>query len=269
MKPLAVRFYRYLHLYLTLVKMGLMEIFIYRPNALIMGFAPIVWMIFTIFSLSLIYSRTSAIAGWSFYDMVLLVGVNEVLFLLTWLTFVGNLREFVESIQTGYLDLFLIKPVSPRFLISFNRIDITAFGSLINAVFILGFAWKKLALKLSAVQILNFLVLLGCGYFIIYCLYFILASLSLWATKAEVLLDWLFEASEFGRYPEDIYKGWMKKVLLFIIPLLFFAYVPAASLLGRVTFSHTALAFLLVIFFFFASEVIWKKGLKQYQGASS
>lgn len=269
MKQWVAKFTRYRRLYIRLVKLSLMEIFIYRPNALMMGFAPIIWTVFAIFSLSVIYSRVSAIAGWSFYDMVFLIGVNEVLFVLTWLTFVGNLRNLIGNIQTGYLDSFLMKPVNPRFLISFNRVDITALGSLVNAVFILGFAGKKLALHLSLAQVFNFLVLLVCGYLLIYLLYFILASFSLWATKAEVFLDWLFEAIEFGRYPEDIYKGWTKKVLLFVVPLLFFAYVPAASLLGRVTFKYTALAFLLVVIFFCISGIVWKKGLKQYQSASS
>lgn len=269
MKPLVAKFTRYFHLYIGLTKLSLMEIFIYRPNALIMGFAPIIWTVFTIFALSVIYSRVSAIAGWSFYDMVLLVGVNEILFLLTWLTFVRNLRRFVDNIRTGYLDFFLLKPANPRFLISFNRMDITALGSLINAFFILGFAGKKLALHLSLVQVFNFLVLLVCAYLLIYCLYFLLVSFSLWTVKGETFIDWLSEAMEFGRYPEDIYKGWMKKVLLFVIPLLFFAYVPAASLLQRVTFGYTALAFCLVVVLFFISELVWRLGLKQYQGASA
>jgi ABC-2 type transport system permease protein len=269
MRQLVVKFVRYFHLYTKLMKASLMEILIYRPNALIMGFAPIIWTVFTIFSLRVIYSRVSAIVGWSFYDMILLVGVNEVLFLLTWLTFVRNLRRFINDIRTGYLDFFLLKPANPRFLISFNRMDITTLSSLVNAVFILSFALRKLALHLSLIQGFNFLVLLVCAYLITYCLYFIVASLSLWTVRGETFIDWLFEATEFGRYPEDIYKGWMKKILLFVIPLLFFAYVPAAALLGRITFRYTALALFLVAFLFFISEVVWRAGLRQYQSVSS
>lgn len=269
MKRWVNKFIRYGHLYLRLVKLSLMEVFVYRPNALAVGMAPIIWTLVAIFSLKIIYSRVSAIAGWNFYEMVFLLGVNELFFLLTWLTFARNLREMVFNIPDGYLDQFLTKPVNPRFLASFWRVDLTALGSLVNTVLILGWVGKKLDLQLSLAQVLNGVVLLTLCYILIYCLYFILASLSLWLLRAEVLLDWLFEAMEFGRYPEDIYRGWTRKVLLFVVPVLFFAYVPVAQLLGKISLRYTGIAFLLVIIFSLISKILWRLGLKRYQSASS
>lgn len=261
---------RYLKLYLYLTKFSVMSVLIYRLNSLIMGLTPVVWMLGTISFLFVIFSGSKEIAGWSFFEVMLLTGIHELLYLFGWLTFINNLHGFIHLVDQGKFDAILLKPVNHRFFVSFNSIDLSGvLGGLFNTLFLISFSLVKLRPDASINRILFSLVSLVISYLIFYLMIFLLSSLSLYWIKAETFVDWLLASTEFDRYPGELYDKGFRFFLSTFFPILFVSYVPTAVLLGKLSWHYVIFGLLLVVWLYTISTIIWRKGLRHYQGASS
>lgn len=269
MKQLVNNFRRYLKLFFCLLRVSVMETLAYRTSGLLLGITPIVWMATNLIFLSVLFGGVKEIGGWSRWEMMLLLGIHEVIFLLTWMFFAGNLEKFVDDVRLGSFDRTLLKPANHRFLVSFNAVDLTALGSLINSIVILSIAFSKLSLNFTFVKTVCFFVSFFSAVIIVYLIYFLVASLCLFFTKAEIFLDWFLEMTDFDRYPADIYGNGFRRFLFFGLPILFFAYVPTAILLDKIPLIFTVYGLLIILWLYFLSTIFWRVGLKRYQSASS
>jgi ABC-2 type transport system permease protein len=157
MKRLVSKVNRYLRLYYYLVRANVMEIIIFRVNTLIMGLGPIIWMATMIIMAVTIFAKVTSLGGWSFWEVIFLTGVHELIFILTWSTFLINLRTFVNDVRTGKVDQFFLKPVSARFLISFRGLDFTNIGSFINVIVIFAFSFSKVVEEIIFNRIIGFM----------------------------------------------------------------------------------------------------------------
>lgn len=269
MKRLVIRLKRYLNIYLYCLRLGAMETLIYRINGLFFGLAPIVWLTTVVVFLATIYSKINLMAGWSFWEMVFLTATHEVIFDLTWCTFFVSLTDFPEMIRTGELDWLIIKPVNLRFLLSFRQFDFKVTFSFVYTIFLFFFSLSKVAEVIVLSRIFGFLVLLAVAYLICYFVYLIFSSFSLFTIGGRYLLGWVVELTDFDRYPAEIYNHWLKNFLLFGLPILFFAYVPTAYVLGRIGDEYILYSFLVLGGLYLVSRVLWNSGLRRYSSASS
>ncbi len=80
------------------------------------------------------------------------------------------------------------------------------------------------------------------------------------------LFQWLYAA---GRWPVSIYPQWLRVGLTFIIPAAFAVTIQAEALTSRLTPLILLGTFALTILFVILARVIWRKGLKNYSGASA
>jgi len=179
------------------------------------------------------------------------------------------LGKFIYDVRQGSFDKTLLKPVNQRFLVSFNSIDFTLLGSLVNVVVVLSVSLTHLTINIDLLGIITFFISLICAYFIVYFVYFCVSSLSLFFVNAETFSDWLLEMTDFDRYPAEIYGEIFRTFLFFVLPILFFAYVPTAILLNKLPRYYAGIGVLMVIWLYIISTILWKSGLKKYQSASS
>lgn len=269
MKQLVSKLIRYLKLYFLIAKTSVMSVFIYRINSLVFGITPIIWMLTSLVFITVIFGGVKEIGGWNFWEVMLLLGIHELVFLGTWMFFADNLDAFIYDVRTGAFDRTLVKPVNHRFLVSFGAIDFTGIGSLFNTIIILSLAIPQVHIQISAIKIILFLISLLSAYAITYLLYFSISCLSLFFVNAYTFSDWLMEATDFDRYPAEIYSRGFRRFLFFGLPVLFFAYVPTAILLGKIPDYFVGLGLLVIIGLIIISTVLWRIGLKKYQSASS
>lgn len=269
MKQLVNKIHRYLKIYYYTSKVGIMEVLIYRINSLLMGVAPVIWAFTFVIFLSVIFKETKSLGGWDNLELVLLLGVQEIVFMLTWMTTIGNLQEFSNCVKYGKFDLVLLRPLNHRFWVSFNSIDVSGILGLINAILITIFSLVRLGASLFFGRVFFFLLGIIIAYLLVYLLAFIFTSLSFFFVEAGVFHSLLMELWDFGRYPAEIYDNRFKLFLLLFVPVLFLSYVPSAILLGKLPWYYDLLGLLLVIILNLISSLIWRKGLRRYQSASS
>ena len=269
MKRLVSNIIRYLRLYFVLAKLSIMSVVIYRTNSLFMVITPLVWIATVVVFISIILGDGGSIGGWNYWEMISLLGIHELIFLGSWFLFIGNLNRFIREINLGKFDRILLRPVNHRFLVSFNSVDLTTIAGILNAFLMFFFSLAKLKVDISLEKWLLFLISFFSAYLILYFIYFLVCSLSLFFINAETFADWLIEATDFDRYPAEIYSNLFRFFLLFFLPILFFAYVPTAILLNKLPGYFAILGLMMVAWFYLISTFIWRSGLKRYQSASS
>ena len=114
--------------------------------------------------------------------------------------------------------------------------------------------------------------------FIFYSFEFIISSLVFWLRNFSYA-GWLAgELIKYSRRPDAIYKKWFQKTLFSIFPMAMICSVPTRILLWGMDedkgislngFELFILQFFIVSICLWFTTLIWKRGLKRYESASS
>ena len=182
----------------------------------------------------------------------------------------GNTFEINNKVKTGDLDFILIRPINPQFFLSFRYVNSYAIISIILLsvlLFKLTYDYHNHQLLLYNYIFCFLSVILGI--IIFYSIEFIIACLVFWFRNFSYA-GWLSgELIKYSRRPDAIYKNWFKNILFTILPMAMIVSVPARILLFGVNIKLLLLQLFVSSVFLFITVIVWKRGLKQYESASS
>jgi len=97
----------------------------------------------------------------------------------------------------------------------------------------------------------------------------VLIALTFWFTKFDNNVTILQALMDSGRYPATVYPAWLRIIVTFIIPIAVATTIPLQALRGELGPSQILLFVVISIVSFWVATKVWKRGLKQYSGASS
>jgi ABC-2 type transport system permease protein len=155
------------------------------------------------------------------------------------------------------------------FLVTFSRITVWRAWDLILAAILITVGINMAGDIVTAPQILIFILLSISGSIIIYSLWIVLIALTFWFTKFDNNVTILQALLDAGRYPVTVYPVWLRILVTFIIPIAVATTVPLQGLRGDLTFSRVLMFVGIGVISFLIASQVWKRGLKQYSGASS
>ena len=121
----------------------------------------------------------------------------------------------------------------------------------------------------TPLSILTFILLTISGAIIIYSLWIVLIALTFWFTKFDNNVTILQALLDAGRYPVTVYPVWLRILVTFVIPIAVATTVPLQGLRGDLTFDRVFMFIAIGMVSFLIASQVWKRGLKQYSGASS
>ena len=223
----------------------------------------------SIFLLSIFFSNAKDIGGWSFEQALIIQAIYTILNGITNTWFSPNLTEIVKYIREGTLDFVLIKPIDSQFWVSFKRISPTGFIEILLgiAVLIYCFYINDITLKIDSLFLL--LLTLGCSISILYSLWFLISTTTIWFVKTwnatEVLRSFLY----VGRFPLNSFSFPLRVFFSTVIPITFITAIPSEVILGISTFWKIILEILVSSIFIIASRRFWIYALRFYSSASS
>ena len=241
----------------------------YRADTVVNILLNLMWLGWELLSLSIIFSNTDTIAGWSFGELIALLGVFRLVHTLMIALVWPNTEKFNQSIRDGSMDYTLLQPVSSMFLVTFSRITVWRAWDLILALILIVIGVNMSGSTTTPLSILVFILLTLSGALIIYSLWIVLIGLTFWFTKFDNNVTILQALLDAGRYPATVYPPWLRIIVTFVIPIAVATNIPLQGLRGDLDLGRV-LIFLTIggISFLIASQV-WKAGLKRYSGASS
>ena len=241
----------------------------YRADTIINILLNLMWLGWELLSLSIIFNNTTTIGGWGFPELVALLGVfrlvNTMMIALIW----PNTEKFNQSIRDGSMDYTILQPVNSMFLVSFSRITVWRAWDLMLAIVLISVGIRLSGDAVTALQILSFILLAICGVIVIYSLWIVLIALTFWFTKFDNNVTILQALLDAGRYPVTVYPVWLRILVTFVIPIAVATTVPLQGLRGDLTLSRVLMFVAIGIVSFLVASQVWRRGLKQYSGASS
>jgi ABC-2 type transport system permease protein len=239
----------------------------YRVNFAIAALSSVGNLAGSLFGLSLFYRTGYEFAGWSWEEALLVLGVYTLLQGVTSTILAPNLNKIVTYIQDGTLDFVLLKPVSSQFWLSTRSLSPWGLPDLILGIGMILVYGAKLGVGPGA-YVLSLIPILF-SILILYCLWFILGTTSVWFVKIYNVTEVLRGVVEAGRYPITAFPVAYRFFFTFVIPIVFLTTVPAEVILGRVNVFSLLNGGLLAIGLLFVSNRFWRFALRFYTSASS
>ncbi len=241
----------------------------YRLNAFVELISVIGNLLGSIFILSLFYSSGSTLGGWEWNSSIVVLGIYIFLegFIISLLQ--PSLTSLVKHVQNGTLDFILLKPMDTQFYLSSRSISPWGLPSIIGGFSLIIWGISLGSYNPTLIDLMMFLSTIVSSFIILYSLWFIIATTSIWFVKVWNATEVLRATLVAGRYPVSAYPSILRFLFTVILPITFLTTVPAQSVLGMSSISMTLSSLFLASIFFSISRIFWSFALRFYTSASS
>lgn len=260
---------RYLRLLRLFFSINVQNDAAYRFDFLMRVLLAVFSLIGELFTLWVIFANARTLAGWSAYDVVVLLGVFRIMVALISMLIAPSMRATMEDVRQGTLDFILLKPMNAQFAVSFRRIVIWRLADAVLGLVLVVVGVVLGSAQFNAAAALQFIVTLTAGAIIIYSFWLILATTVFWFTRIANIEMVFWNVFHAGRYPIDVYRPWVRWTLTFILPMAFLTTFPAGALVGRNPPSAIWAAAIAAPAMFAAATAFWRFGVRRYSGASA
>lgn len=261
---------KYWRLFWYMRKLHAMRMMEYRADFFFWLFVSTMWSIFNVFFFTIITTVSGNIAGWSLYEMYLIMGVFNLIDAFIWSFFYNNMLEYTNGIFSGELNKVLLKPINTQFWLMTQNNNYANILRFILGLAVTIWAAQQLQLQPSVWQIALFTVMLSISICFVYFLWFIVSTLSFWVEKLDNINEIVPNVRRTFQVPHQVYTGLASTVLTVILPLGLLSSVPSEILIGRVSSWQTVgyLA-LFTMGLILVSHLFLKLSIKKYSGAAS
>jgi ABC-2 type transport system permease protein len=260
---------RYLRLLAVFYRTSVQTDMEYRADFFTRIIASLLGLATTVGSISIAFQYTSNLKGWSFAQTLVLLAVYYLMDGMIEMFIAPNMREIMTQVRQGTLDFVLVKPVNSQFAATFRTINVWRASSLLVGVGMVVYTFGQLSLQIGPSEAFSFTVAMAAGLGVIYSFWLFLVTLCFWFQRVDNMEQIVWQAFEAGRYPVEIYPGWLRSVLTYVIPITFIITVPAQALSGRLDSSFLWISLGVSTAALVLSAAFWRFGLRYYTGASA
>lgn len=217
----------------------------------------------------IVFGHTQALAGWSREEIIFIYGFFLIPFALFSSFF--NIWDFNERyIVKGELDRILTRPIHSLFQIVLERMELESLFGGITGLAIMFYAGGKLGLELHWYDPILFVIFIIGGVMVYAGVFVLIACISFWSDAKSSIMPMMYNISNYGRYPVDIYNKIIRFILTWILPFAFVGVYPASFFLGKSEWYLYAFITPLIGFVFFSLSIyVWNEGVKRYRGAGN
>ncbi|MEM6394134.1 MAG: ABC-2 family transporter protein [Planctomycetota bacterium] len=245
----------------------------YRVNFTLAALTSVMGTAGALLTLQTLFSTGYQIGGWSWPEALLVMGPYLVLDGTQQTIMSPNRSALSEHVREGTLDFILIKPIDAQFYLSAHRLSLWGIPGLVLGVGLTGYALVQLAQPDSPAPLtasaLWLFPLMALGLVTLYSLGYILATVSIWATKLDNLTYAMQALLEAGRFPVSGYPFAYRVFFTAVLPVAFMTTIPAEVALGRAGSGMLLLCVAVAFVMFTAARLFWSFALRSYTSASS
>ena len=259
----------YLRLFRVFLKVGVLNELEYRVNFYVQILRSLIGLATGLAGLSVVYSHTDTLGGWSPPELLALLGVFFIVSGAINLVIAPSMQRFMEDVRQGTLDFTLTKPEDSQVLVSVKQVQIWKLVDVAMGLAVLGIALGQLQTTVGVGEALAFGITLLSGGVIVYSFYLFLSTTSFWFVRVENVLVIFQSMYQAGRWPVGIYPWWLRSALTFIVPVAFATTVPAEAIAGRLDWQTLALSLAVAGAMLVGSRWFWGVGVRRYSGASA
>ncbi|MFH7817669.1 ABC transporter permease [Neobacillus thermocopriae] len=241
----------------------------YRTDIFVEFFSDLLSQAINLIFILVVFGHTQFLNGWNRDEIIFIYGFFLVPFAVFSAFF--NIWDFNERyIVKGELDRILTRPIHSLFQIILERMELEALLGAITGLAVMLYAGLRLHINVEWYDSLLFIFFVIGGVLIYGGIFIMLACISFWADARTSLMPMMYNISNYGRYPVNIYNHIIRFVLTWILPFAFVGVYPAAFFLEKQEwFWYSFLTPVMGIIFFTISVILWNQGIKRYRGAGN
>ncbi len=213
-----------------------------------------------------VYSNVETIGSWGMGEMILYIGTFSLLNAVNMTIYFFGVIRIPHKIRSGELDLYLSKPVSPLFRLTFENISPGSIPLILMSVCIIAYGASELESELTFARLAACLFWIALMEILYYEMEVMIRSISLY-TVSMARMEQLEEAGM--KLPGIAFYGVYKVIFYLLLPYGIMATLPVQSMIGEMTPQTAAYGIGVVSLFSAITCAMWKCGLKHYNSASS
>ncbi len=260
---------RYLRLLGLFYKNSILKELEYRVNFISNIFMSGFWLVWGVVGVSVFFLHRDTMGDWTFPEVLMVVGLFTLFNGLMESLLRPNVGAVIEQIRDGTFDFVLTKPVNSQFIASFRTLVVWRLVDVLIGGALIIYALGQLHVTPTPTQVAAFAVMLGSGMIIVYAIWLLMVSLAFWFVKIDNITELFYAFYEAGRYPVTIYRGVVRVLLTFIVPIAFVTTFPVSALLGRIDYPTMGIGFAFALGLFMLSNRFWYFAVRHYSSASS
>jgi len=260
---------RYLRLFGVQLRASTVAAMQYRVEFLVGGALALFWTSWSIVPIVVVFQGRTAIAGWSFEEALVVVG---------WFTLMKGVLEgavnpslaaVVDAIRKGTLDFVLLKPADAQFLVSTTRFAPWRAADVLGGLAIFAVAFHRMGRLPSPGDVGAALLLLASATLVLYSLWILVVSAAFFVVRVDNLSFLFASIYDAARWPVSVFRGLLRVIFTFVIPLALMTTYPALALLGKLGPTLGAQALGVSLLFAVIARVAWLRSIGHYTSASS
>jgi ABC-2 type transport system permease protein len=217
----------------------------------------------------ILYLHTPNIGGWDESQAMIFVGCFIFIDAINMTIFSNNTWMLPLLINKGDLDYYLVRPISSFFMVNFRDFAFNSFINLIMAGGLLGYALFMFPHEITLSQYLIFTLLLINGAWIFHLVRLLFILPVFWTQSGRGFEPIYWSLVKFAERPHRIFTGWLRLVLLTILPFILMSSYPVEALFDKSPWYLVLGSFLSGFVFLGIVLSIWRMGIRDYSSASS
>ncbi|MCW8137565.1 MAG: ABC-2 family transporter protein [Planctomycetota bacterium] len=227
------------------------------------------WVAWTVIPLLVVYEYRADVQGWTRDQALLVVGLFITLEGLLGALVEPNLRAVVEQVRDGTFDYTLLKPIDTQLLVSIHRIQPTELPHALSGLVVVGVAASRLDPLPGPGDVAAAALLLVAGLMLLHGLWTIVVATSFWFVRVDNLSVLLRSLLDAGRWPVGYYRGVVRFVLTWVVPVGLITTFPAMALRGQLQPQLLLATCGVSLGFSLLARAVWRFALRHYTSASS
>jgi ABC-2 type transport system permease protein len=221
-----------------------------------------------------LFHQVDALGGWTVAEVGVLYGISCVAFALADMIF-GHLDQLPQMIRMGEFDQVLVRPVGSLLQViatdfALRRLGKLAQGSIVLAI---ALAHADVAWTAGRAAMLGVAIVAACAIFA--GIWIALSTIVFWLIDShEAVNAFTYGGNFLAQYPVNIFGPWLRRLVIYLIPLAFTAYFPALYVLGKddplglphaLQFASPLVALLTCL----AGWALWRNAVRRYRSVGS
>ena len=204
----------------------------YPADFWVMSSAGALWQILQFAFITILFANVSAVAGWGYHEMLVLVGFLT-LGGATTAVFCDGVWSIGELVIKGDMDYRITRPAPVIVQVASLHVGMQAFGELTLGAAMLAYGWIGASLSPALIPLALFM--LACSIVIETAVLTALCAVNFWVKGSMSVFAFLVNdlQNDVLRFPLGIYPAAVRLVATFVVPLAFVSFVPVEVLTGR------------------------------------
>jgi ABC-2 type transport system permease protein len=238
----------------------------------LLGMSVITFLDFAV--ILVLFEQIDALGEWSVAEVALLYAVSAMSFALTDIA-IGHLDLLPRMIREGDLDLVLVRPLGSLFQVIASDFQLRRLGKFLQGFAVLVVAVSQLDVDWTVARAGMLVLGVVAGAAIFAGVWIGLATVAFWLIDSiEVVNAFTYGGNFLAQYPVNVFGPWLRRLVLFVVPVAFVSYFPALYVLDKpdplglpsaLQFASPAVAVVTCV----GGGLLWRNAVRHYRSVGA